>query len=290
MLKFILQLIVLIEIFLFTPTNAKIQTIDSTSSKFNQIYRPLSKNTQNVVELKIDSTILIDETKIYDLPRIIYCLGGTDIKIKTFGEENTINSADSLLNLRDLMKKSSPGKVQQFFSYFSGNGKNSKSSSSTDQSAVLNEYTTKLTISPYEQKFLGIQSDHPCEITINRRIIKIKNLLLLVASILLFINAGKIARQAATYYVSGVSISIILGAVILFYFLMTKILPKGKSIFIAGLVSTVPCWLEYFFVGFVRQALVDLCQAHWFYVVGYFLVFGTLGFIGFGILEIDLVL
>ena len=268
----------------FTAVNS-LDTIPSNTPKFSKTYRTADKNTN--FELRIEATIqdLIDNDgqKTFGIiDSFSYCLGSTDVTITSFSPDTVAVTGSKLIEIRDALAREQPGMFASVFGYFSSGkrtGKGHSTTSTGDKIKTLKEYKKHLTFSPFEENLIGIKSDTTFTISISRRRIKFKNLLILFASVLLFVNAGKVSKQATVWYFGGVSISVTIGALLLLYLIVNKVLPKRDSIILVGILSSFTAWLEYFFTGFIRQTVLSLAHTHWAYVVGYFVIFGLAGFV-----------
>ena len=207
----------------------------------------------------------------------MYCLGSTKLEIETVGNDESnglkIAVADSLVEVRDKLQKQMPNKVWSFIK------SSIKSEKSKDSGVLLPTKKVKLTLSPYQEKYVAITSKHPVRVVARRTKLNMNSVLILAFGIWLFCYSPEIAKQAAFYYVSGVSLSCAFGALIMLYFLINRLIPKRDSVLVVGFLGTIGVWMEWFFNGFLRQTVFGILKQNWMYVAIYFAVFGGGGFI-----------
>lgn len=255
---------------LFTPctlAGTTIEQISEITNDYNKSFRPNTPNSEFTIELIIaaSSDMTLNHANAY-----WYCLGSTKVEIEGTGNEVKLAVADSLVEVRDKLAKQMPNKVWAWVT---------KKRAEGDGIVKLPQQTMKITLSPYQEKYITVSSKHPIRIKAKRTALNMNSVLLLCAGIWLFCMSPSIAKQAAFYYLSGVSVSCIFGALIMLYFLMNRLIPKRDSVLVVGLLGSVGVWVEWFFNGFLRQTVFGLLKQNWMYVALYFAVFGGGGFV-----------
>ena len=254
-----------------------IEQISEITTVFNKSFRPSVPNTQNTVELIIAASADLNND-FSNLNTYLHCLGSTKLEIESVGKNSEnglkIAVADSLVEVRDKLQQQMPNKV---WSFIKNSVKNDEDGS--EDNIKLPAQKIKLTLSPYQEKYVAISSKHPIRVIARRSKLNMNSVIFLLFGIWLFIYSPEIAKQAAFYYVSGVSLSVVFGALIMMYFLINRLIPKRDSILVVGLLGSVGMWVEWFFNGFLRQTVFGLLKQNWIWVAGYFLVFGGGGFV-----------
>jgi len=253
-------------------TNAVLQQVPYHQKSFNKTFRRDGASSQNTVELLVEASTGIIEDPIDGMQTgtYLYCLGATKVEVKGIESDLKISNADSLIEVRDRLQKQMPNQIWSILSKVRGGGESGREHVEVKQFFKF---------SPYVDKFLAASSKHPIQVTIKRNMVEITNLAYLLAGFILFFKAPHIAQQAALWYLGGVSVSVTIGALIMLYFVLNRLIPKRDSILVVGLLSSVGMWVEYFFNGFLRQTVFGLMKTHWNYVLVYFLVFGVAGFV-----------
>jgi len=259
----------------FTVVDATLQQISYQISDYNKTFRRDGSSSHNNVELVIEASTGMLELGDGGIAGMkastyLYCLGATNVEVKGIRSHLKVAQADSLIEVRDLLQKQMPNQIWSILSSFRA--------SKTSSSAQHEEVTLKIKFSPYRDQYLAASSKHPITVSIQRSRLALKNVAFLAVGVILFCKAPQIAQQAALWYLGGVSLSVSIGALIMLYFVLNRLIPKRDSILVVGFVSSIGMWIEWFFNGFIRQTVFGLMKTHWTYMLIYFLIFGIAGF------------